>query len=123
MDIQSIVADLTSELHRLGQVIGLLEGNGNAPAKKRVGRPPGSVGRKAASGSKGHGLTSAGRRKLSLAMKARWAKRKSANGSVKASAPISASAKSKKRGGMTPAGRKRISEAMKKRWAEKRKSS
>jgi hypothetical protein len=56
-------------------------------------------------------------------MKARWAKRKSANGSAKATAPVSASAKSKKRGGMTPAARKLISEAMKKRWADKRKGS
>jgi hypothetical protein len=56
-------------------------------------------------------------------MKARWAKRKSTNGSAKATAPVSASAKSKKRGGMTPAARKLISEAMKKRWADKRKGS
>jgi hypothetical protein len=118
MDIQNIVAELRSELSRIGEVIGLLEGNG--PAKKRVARPPASA---AAKTPATRGLTPAGRRKLSLAMKARWAKRKSTNGSATANAPISASAKSKKRGGMTPAARKLISEAMKKRWADKRKGS
>ena len=120
LDIQNIVAELRSELTRIGEVIGLLEGD--APPRKRVGRPPASVVAKTPS-TRGGGLTPAGRRKLSLAMKARWAKRKSTNGSAKATAPVSASAKSKKRGGMTPAARKLISEAMKKRWADKRKGS
>jgi hypothetical protein len=122
MDIQNIVAELRNEHSRIGAVIGLLEAEGNTPAKKRVGRPPAFAAVKTPSTRAG-GLTPAGRRKLSLAMKARWANRKSANGSAKATAPVSASAKSKKRGGMTPAARKLISEAMKKRWADKRKGS
>lgn len=89
MDIQTIVADLKSELDRIAQVIGLLEGN--APAKKRVGRPPASAG--SIRPRRGGNLTPAGRRKLSEAMKLRWAQRRSATRVSKAPAV----AKSKKR--------------------------
>src|SRR5580658_513936 len=47
------------------------------------------------------GMTPEGRRRLSEALKARWAARKA--GSV---APASAPAKAKRKGGMTPEGRK-----------------
>ena len=121
MDIQSIVTQLKSELTRIGEVIGLLEGN--TPAKKRVGRPPASAAAKTPSTRAG-GLTPAGRRKLSLAMKRRWAQRKSTGGASKASTPIVAVGKPKKGGGITAAGRKKLSEAMKARWAaRKRKAS
>ena len=73
MDIESIVAELKGEVARISSVIGLLEEN--TPAKARVGRPPGSTTTKVRSGGKGHGLTPAGRRKLSLAMKRRWAEK------------------------------------------------
>jgi hypothetical protein len=61
------------------------------------------------------GMTPEGRRRLSEALKARWAAKK-AGSSVSASAPT----KAKRKGGMTPEGRKRLSEALKKRWAAKR---
>ena len=115
LDIQNIVAQLKSELDRISQVVGLLEGN--TPAKKRVGRPPAS-----ASGSsqprQGGGLTPAGRRRLSEAMKRRWAQRR--RGAAGIAGPAT---KAKKRGGITAAGRKRLSEAMKKRWAEKKRKA
>jgi len=61
-------------------------------------------------------MTAAGRRRISEAMKRRWAAvRRSGTVSVSASA-----APKKKRGGLTPAGRRKLSEVMKKRWAERR---
>jgi len=117
MDIQNIVAQLKSEVSRIGEVIGLLEGN--TPTKKRIGRPPAS-----ALGNsrprRGGGLTPAGRRKLSEAMKRRWAQRRRATGASRASTSVAAAAKPKKSGGITAAGRRKLSEAMKKRWAERR---
>jgi hypothetical protein len=61
------------------------------------------------------GMTPEGRKRLSEALKARWAAKK-AGPSVSAAAP----AKTKRKGGMTPEGRKRLSEALKKRWAAKK---
>ena len=61
------------------------------------------------------GMTPEGRRRLSEALKARWAAKKAGS----AAAP----AKAKRKGGMTPAGRKRLSEALKARWAAKRAGS
>jgi hypothetical protein len=61
------------------------------------------------------GMTPEGRRRLSEALKARWAAKKAGS-----SAPAAAPAKAKRKGGMTPEGRRRLSEALKKRWAAKR---
>jgi hypothetical protein len=63
------------------------------------------------------GMTPEGRRRLSEALKARWAAKKA--GSAVPAAP----AKAKRKGGMTPEGRKRLSEALKKRWAAKKAAS
>ena len=120
MDIESIVAELKGELTRIGEVIGLLEGN--APTRKRLGRPPGSSARKTQS-VRGKGLTPAGRRKLSEAMKMRWAQRRVATSASRASAKVVAATTPKKRGGLTAAGRKKLSDAMKKRWAEKKRKA
>jgi hypothetical protein len=60
------------------------------------------------------GMTLEGRRRLSEALKARWAAKR-----VGSAAP----AKTGRKGGMTPAGRKRLSEALKARWAAKRAAS
>ena len=119
MDVQNIIAELKGELARIGVVIGVLEGD--APAKKRVGRPPASALSKAQAQRRGRGLTPAGRRKLSEAMKQRWAKRRRVTSPSAAS--INVAAKPKKSGGMSAQGRKNISEAMKKRWAEKRRKA
>lgn len=61
------------------------------------------------------GMTPEGRKRLSEALKKRWAVKR-ASSQVK---PL-AKAAAKKKGGMTPEGRKRLSEALKKRWAVKR---
>ncbi len=73
MDIQSIVSELKGEIDRISHVIGLLQAN--TPAKARVGRPPASAAGNGVS-KRGGGITPAGRRKLSLAMKKRWAEKK-----------------------------------------------
>ena len=121
LDIQNIVSQLKDEITRITAAIGLLEGD--APSRKRPGRPPASAAAKAQAGGRGRGLTPAGRRKLSEAMKRRWVLRRSAKVAPKAVTSVAAAGKPKKSGGMTPAGRKKISEAMKKRWAEKKRKS
>jgi hypothetical protein len=63
------------------------------------------------------GMTPEGRRRLSEALKARWAAKKAD------SAVPAAPAKAKRKGGMTAAGRKRLSESLKARWAAKRAAS
>ncbi len=65
------------------------------------------------------GMTPEGRRRLSEALKKRWAVKRAAS-QVRPLAKTQAKAKAKKKGGMTPEGRKRLSEALKKRWAVKR---
>ena len=58
---------------------------------------------------KRHGITPAGRRRLSLALKQRWAAKR-------ASTAVPAKAASRK-GGMTPEGRRKLAAAMRQRWA------
>jgi hypothetical protein len=60
------------------------------------------------------GMTPEGRKRLSEALKARWAAKK-----TDSSASVVA-ASEKRKGGMTPEGRQRLSEALRKRWASKR---
>jgi hypothetical protein len=104
LDLATIITELKSESEKIGRAIAaLIEGMG---VRGRVAT------RKARRKRRG-GITSAGRRRLSLAMKRRWAERRAKNLSIKAAAP-------KRRGRLTPAGRKKLSDAMKKRWAEKK---
>jgi hypothetical protein len=102
--VDKIIAELKREKEKIHRAItALLEGAGlsaKGPARK--------VARK-----KRSSITPEGRRRLSLAMKRRWAKRRSKRLLPKTAA-------SKRRGQLTPAGRKRLSEAMKKRWAERK---
>jgi hypothetical protein len=63
-----------------------------------------------ASARKG-GMTPEGRRRLALAMKRRWAAKRTGAQAKKATA---------KKAGVTPAGRRKLAEAMKRRWAAKR---
>jgi hypothetical protein len=88
-----------------------IEGPGLETPAPAAARP---VGRPRKAKRKG-GMTPEGRKRLSEALKARWAARKAG-----ASAPAK---KAKRKGGMTPEGRKRLSEALKKRWAAKRAAS
>jgi hypothetical protein len=73
LDLGRIVADLKQERDRLSRAIAELEGiNSPSTAKKKFAdpRPPVSKAKKRG------GLTPEGRRRLSLAMKKRWAERK-----------------------------------------------
>ncbi len=104
MDLSTIITELKREREKIGRAIAaLVEGAGVS------GRGATRKARRKRHG----GITSAGRRRLSLAMKRRWAERRGKNLSAKAAAP-------KRRGRLTPAGRKRLSDAMKKRWAERK---
>jgi hypothetical protein len=102
--LDKIIAELKSEQEKIRRAItALLKGagvSGKGPTRK--------AGRK-----RRGGITPEGRRRLSLAMKRRWAKRRAKSLSRKTAVP-------KRRGRLTPAGRKKLSDAMKKRWAEKK---
>jgi hypothetical protein len=119
LNLEQILSELKSERDRIGKAISsLLEGAGLTGASNSRGKRGPAKGQKAA------GMSAAGRKRISEAMKARWAARRSKPSPTPRAAASSASATPrKKRGGMTSAGRKRISEAMKKRWAEKRQAA
>ncbi len=104
MDLSTIIAELRTEREKIGRAIAALI--------ESAGVVGSGAARKAARKRQG-GITPAGRRRLSLAMKRRWAERRAKKSSAKTAAP-------KRRGQLTPAGRKRLSEAMKKRWAERK---
>jgi len=70
---------------------------------------PGKSTRNSAGARKG-GMTPEGRRRLALAMKRRWAAKRTGAQAKKAT----------KRTGLTAAGRRKLAEAMKRRWATKR---
>ena len=118
MDLDRIVAELKRERGRLEQAIAALEGGvgRRAPIAKR--RAAAAI---TSSTKQRGGISAAGRKRLSEAMKARWAARRS----KLASGPRATSAATKRgaKRGMTAAARKRISEAMKKSWADRRKAS
>jgi hypothetical protein len=73
LDLNKLVADLMKERDRLGRAISALVGSVLSPGgKKRGGRPKGSTSKRRKRG----GLTPEGRRRLSIAMKKRWAERR-----------------------------------------------
>ena len=70
MDLQKILSDLTAEKDRIVSAIeALLESPPKRGPKKRVKRAR-------TTGRRGGGMTPEGRRRLSVAMKKRWAERK-----------------------------------------------
>ena len=70
---------------------------------------------KVRSGPRRRGITPEGRKRLSEAMKKRWATRKGGRSVTSSKKAVSSQAKRK---GMSAAARKRLSDALKKRWAE-----
>ena len=73
MDLAKLISDLQKERDRLGRAITALLGSASSQrVKRRVGKPKGKYVEKAQDG----GLTPEGRRRLSLAMKKRWAEGK-----------------------------------------------
>ena len=117
MDIESIVAQLRQEAGRIEHAITALTGLGSQPAER--GRLPKAGQAKPASVKKRRRMSPAARKRISAAMKQRWAKWKGK------SAPKKATPASKKTSGRKPmsaAARKKLSAMMKARWAAKKKS-
>jgi len=112
MDIQTIVSDLRAERNRIDQAISALEGL-TSPVPRR-GRPP----KAATTGGKRRRMSPAARKRISEAMKQRWAKHKGKSAPKKA-----VPAKPKARPTMSAAARKKLSDLMKARWAAKKKSA
>jgi hypothetical protein len=108
MDIANVVAALKEQRTRIEHAVAALEGLGSSA---RRGRPP-----KTRSAT-GRPMSAAARKRISEAMKQRWAKwkRKSA---PKKSVPT----KAKTRPAMSAAARKKLSDLMKARWAAKQKA-
>lgn len=110
MNLQEIVAQLRAERNRFDQAIAALEG-----VTPRRGRPL-----KDSRGTKRRVMSAAARKRISAAMKVRWAARKK-----RASPTKTAKKPGKKAAGrpkMSPAARKRLSELMRARWAEKKRA-
>ena len=99
LNINQVVSDLRREKDRINLAIAALIGT------KSAGRATGRRG----------GISPAGRKRLSAAMKRRWAMRRRIGG---ASNAFVGARSAKRRGRMSAAARKRLSDAMKKRWAE-----
>jgi hypothetical protein len=72
MDIQTIVSGLKAERNRIDKAISALERLTSRYSARR-GRPPRAKRVVAAPGKKPHGMSAAGRRRISEAMKKRWA--------------------------------------------------
>jgi hypothetical protein len=114
MNLQEVVDQLRAERNRLDQAISALEG----PSAPRRGRPPKSS---TTTGSGRRVMSAAARKRISEAMKARWAarkKRKSPAKTTKATAKKAAG-----RPQMSPAARKKLSALMKARWAARKKQA
>jgi hypothetical protein len=113
VDIQTIASDLKAERNRIDQAISALEGlTSHAP---RRGRRPKAT----STGGKRRRMSPAARKRISEAMKQRWARWKGK------SAPKQAKAKPKKATvgrPMSAAAKKKLSALMKARWAAKQKA-
>jgi predicted ATP-grasp superfamily ATP-dependent carboligase len=107
MDITQILSDLTSERNKLDQAIQALEGS-----LPRRGRPPKSSGKRT--------MSADARRRIGLAMKLAWAKRKGKSAPKKTAKKTAAKKPARKP--MSPAMKKKMSALMKARWAEKKKA-
>jgi hypothetical protein len=74
VDLAKIIADLKLERDRISRAIAALEGSAPALGGKKLG---GIIhGRLSTKGKKRGGITAEGRKRLSQAMKKRWAERK-----------------------------------------------
>ena len=113
MDIQDLISELRTERNRLDQAISALEGL--ASSAPRRGRPP----KAASAGGKRGTMSAAARKRISAAMKQRWAKWKGKSAPKQVRTPPK---KAAARRLMSPAAKKKLSELMKSRWAVKRKA-
>ena len=74
MDLEKLVSDLKKERDRLGRAITALLGSALSGGGRKMGagRPKGATSKRRKRG----GLTPEGRKRLSIAMKKRWAERR-----------------------------------------------
>ena len=114
MEIRKILVDLIGERNRIARAIAAVEALGSTGASVRRGRPPATAKAAPKQPSK-RGLTPAGRRRLSVLMKARWAARR------KAAAPAPKPSRGRRR--MSAAARRKIAEAQRARWAAQKKAA
>ena len=111
MDTKQILADLRAELNRIDGVIATLEGldgTGSLEATVPSAPPAKARGRRK--------MSPAGRKRISMMMKARWAARRK-----KAAKPTSTKAGAHKP--MSAATKKRLSQLAKARWAKRKKAA
>jgi hypothetical protein len=106
MDIQIIVSDLKAERNRIDEAISALEGLTSAALRR--GRPPKAT----SSDGKHRQMSPAARKRISEAMKQRWAKWKGESVPKRAIG----------RPSMSAAAGKKLSVLMKARWAAKQKA-
>jgi hypothetical protein len=117
VDISSVVTQLRQEIEHIERAIAALVGLGSQPPRR--GRPPTMSQAKSVPVKKRRRMSAAARKRISAAMKQRWAQWKGK------SAPKKVTPVSKKTTGRKPmsaAMRKKLSALMKARWAEKQKS-
>jgi hypothetical protein len=107
MNIHDILDYLKAEISKLDGAITALEGS-----SPRRGRPPKSSGKRT--------MSADARRRIGLAMKLAWAKRKGKSAPKKTAKKTAAKKPARKP--MSPAMKKKMSALMKARWAEKKKA-
>jgi hypothetical protein len=122
MDTAQILADLRAERGRIDNAIAALEA---LDGTKPVGKPATVQDAKEAGQKVRRTLSPAGRRKIAVAQKARWAAKKKQAGLVtdaKQSAPKKIATKTANRV-VSAESRKKMAEAQQKRWAKKRRAT
>jgi hypothetical protein len=110
VNLENLLAELRSERGRIDQAISALEGLAGPPGPRR-GRPPKS-GATPTVTPRRRRMSASARKRISEAMKQRWAKWKGK----------SAPKKARGRPPMSAAARKKLSALMKARWAAKQKA-
>jgi hypothetical protein len=113
MEIRKILADLVGERNRIARAIAALEALDGTGVSVPRGRPA-AAAKAAPKQPRKRGLTPAGRRRLSVLMKARWAARRKA-----AAKPAAKPARRR----MSAAARRKIAAAQKARWAARKKAA
>lgn len=111
MNLEDILAELRSQRARIDQAISVLQGSAGYSAPRR-GRPPKSQAAPTLGQTRRRTMTQAARKRISDAMKRRWAKWKGKSAPKKKSAA---------RPAVSAAARKKLSNLMKARWAAKKK--
>ena len=121
MDIQNILSELKAEFSRINHAIAALEGLfSSAP---RRGRPPKSKTAAPAPSKKRRTMSAAARKRISEAMKQRWAQRQNKGTTTSKKASGKKNAAPKKSGGRRPMSaeaRKKLSDLAKQRWSQRK---